>query len=291
VRILILGGDGMLGHQLFKHLGANHDVRVTLRRDLDAYRELDLFKPDNAYAGIEAGDTEALLEATGDFRPEAVINGIGIVKQRDQAKASMPSLEINALLPHRLALLCKAIGARLIHMSTDCVFSGRTGNYREQDPSDADDLYGKAKFLGELHDAHCVTLRTSIIGLELNRKTGLVEWFLAQKGSIKGYRRAIYTGFTTVEMARVIERVLLEHKELHGVWHVASVPINKYDLLSLLSDKLKRADIEIDPDDNFVCNLSLDGTRFTQATGYAAPSWDAMLVELAQQIRQRGKTR
>ena len=151
--------------------------------------------------------------------------------------------------------------------------------------------YGKTKFLGELHDEHCVTLRTSIIGLELSRKTGLVEWFLAQKGSIKGYRRAIYTGFTTVEMARVIERVLLEHKELHGVWHVASVPINKYELLSLLSDKLKRADIEIDPDDSFVCDRSLDGSRFTEATGYAAPSWDAMLVELAQQIRQRGKTR
>ncbi len=123
----------------------------------------------------------------------------------------MPSLEINALLPHRLALLCKAIGARLIHMSTDCVFSGRTGNYREQDPPDAEDLYGKTKFLGELHDAHCVTLRTSIIGLELSRKTGLVEWFLAQKGSIKGFRRAIYSGFTTAEMARGIERVLLEH--------------------------------------------------------------------------------
>ena len=281
----------MLGHQLFKHLGADHDVRVTLRRDLDAYRELDLFKPDNAYAGNEAGDTEALLEATGDFHPEAVINAIGIVKQRDQAKVYLPSLEINALLPHRLALLCKVIGARLIHMSTDCVFSGRTGNYREQDPPDAEDLYGKTKFLGELHDEHCVTLRTSIIGLELSRKTGLIEWFLAQKGSIKGYRRAIYTGFTTAEMARMIERVLLEHKELHGVWHVASVPINKYELLSLLSDKLKRADIEIDPDDNFVCNRSLDGTRFTQATGYAAPSWDAMLVGLAQQIRQRGKTR
>ncbi len=291
MRILILGGDGMLGHQLFKHLGADHDVRVTLRRDLGAYRELDLFKPDNAYAGIEAGDTEALLEATGDFHPEAVINGIGIVKQRDQAKASMPSLEINALLPHRLALLCKAIGARLIHMSTDCVFSGRTGNYREQDPPDAEDLYGKTKFLGELHDANCVTMRTSIIGLELSRKTGLVEWFLAQKGSIKGFRRAIYSGFTTAEMARVIERVLLEHKELHGVWHVASTPISKYELLCMLAEKIERTDVNIEPDDSFVCDRSLDGTRFTQATGYAAPSWDAMLAELAQQIRQREKTR
>jgi dTDP-4-dehydrorhamnose reductase len=291
MRILILGGDGMLGHQLFKHLGVNHDVRVTLRRELDAYRELDLFKPDNAYAEIDAQDIDSLMEAAGDFRPQAIINAIGLVKQRDQAKAHMASLEINALLPHRLALLCKAIGARLVHMSTDCVFSGRKGAYIETDPSDADDLYGRTKFLGELHDEHCVTLRTSIIGLELSRRTGLVEWFLAQKGSIKGYRRAIYTGFTTVEIARVIERVLLEHKELHGVWHVASVPINKYELLSLLSDKLKRADIEIDPDDNFVCGRSLDGTRFTQATSYAAPSWDAMLVELAQQIRQRGKTR
>ncbi len=280
----------MLGHQLFKHLGADHDVRVTLRRELDAYRDVGLFQLDNAYAGIEAGDTEALLEATGDFHPEAVINGIGIVKQRDQAKASMPSLEINALLPHRLALLCKAIGARLIHMSTDCVFSGRTGNYREQNPSDAEDLYGKTKLLGELHDAHCVTLRTSIIGLELRRKAGLIEWFLSQQAGIRGFRRAIYTGFTTAEMARVVERVLLEHTGLHGVWHVASTPISKYELLGMLAEKIECTDVDIEPDDSFVCDRSLDGSRFTEATGYAAPSWDTMLDELAQQILQRGTT-
>ncbi len=291
MRILILGGDGMLGHQLLQELDSQHDVRVTLRRALACYEGFGLFNAGNNYAETDARNIDRLIDIIADFHPGAIINGIGIVKQRGEAREYIPSLEINALFPHKLAAVCNAAGARLIHISTDCVFSGRKGAYTEADLADAEDLYGRTKFLGELHDAHCVTLRTSIIGLELSRKTGLVEWFLAQKGSIKGYRRAIYTGFTTVEMARVIERVLLEHKELHGVWHVASVPINKYNLLSLLSDKLKRADIEIDPDDNFVCNRSLDGTRFTQATGYAAPSWDAMLVELAQQIRQRGKTR
>ncbi|MDH3688337.1 MAG: SDR family oxidoreductase [Gammaproteobacteria bacterium] len=290
MRVLILGGDGMLGHQLFKHLGVNHDVRVALRRELDAYRGLGLFKPDNSYAGIDAQDIDALIGAAADFCPQAIINAIGIVKQRDQAKAYMPSLEINALLPHRLALLCKAIRARLVHMSTDCVFSGRKGAYTEADPSDAEDLYGKSKFLGELHDEHCVTLRTSIIGLELNRKTGLIEWFLSQKGNIKGFRRAVYTGFTTAEMARVIERVLIKHTELHGVWHVASTPISKYELLCLLADKLKRTDVEIEPDDNFVCDRGLAGARFARATGYDAPNWDTMLGELAQQVLQRGTT-
>ncbi|MDQ3911555.1 MAG: SDR family oxidoreductase, partial [Actinomycetota bacterium] len=222
MRILILGGDGMLGHRLLMHLQDRHETKVTLRRELAAYERYGLFTLENSYWGVEAKDTERLLEVMGDFRPEAVVNAVGIVKQRGAAKEAIPSLEINALLPHRLALLCRAAGARLIHLSTDCVFSGRKGNYTEDDIPDAEDLYGRTKLLGEVTDAGCITLRTSIIGLELSRRTGLIEWFLAQRGEIRGFTKAIYTGLTTAEMSRVIERVLVEHPHLSGVWQVAS---------------------------------------------------------------------
>lgn len=291
MRILILGGNGMLGHQLFEDFDERHDVRVTLRQPLEAYKDVDLFTAENAYPGVDAGTGDQLREVIRDFRPEAVINCVGIVKQRKEAKEYIPSLEINALLPHRLAILVKDIGARLVHISTDCVFSGRKGNYAEDDASDAEDLYGRSKFLGEVHERHAITLRTSIIGLESDHKRSLIEWFLAQRGKIKGYRRAVYSGLTTEEMARVVERVLVDHPELYGLWHVASAPIRKYELLRTLADKLGRTDLEIEPDDSVVCDRSLNATRFSETTEYTAPSWDAMLNELTQQIRSREGTR
>lgn len=178
MRILVLGGDGMLGHQLLKYLGPRHDVRVTLRQDIEAYASYKLFDNTNAYAGIDVRSLERITEVLADFQPQALINAVGIVKQRTSAKESIPSLEINALLPHRLSILCRVVGARLIHLSTDCIFSGKKGNYLETDASDAEDLYGKTKFLGEVHDDHCLTLRTSIIGRELARHKSLLEWFL-----------------------------------------------------------------------------------------------------------------
>ncbi len=288
MRVLILGGDGMLGHRLFEHLRENHEVRVTLRRELAAYERYGLFGPKNSYAGAEARDASRLLEVVADFRPEAVVNAIGIVKQRPAAEEVIPSLEINALLPHRLAVLCRAVGARLVHMSTDCVFSGRRGNYTEKDVSDAEDLYGKTKFLGEVHDPGCVTLRTSIIGLELSRKSGLIEWFLAQRGEIRGFTRAVYTGLTTAEMSRIIERVLVEHPNLSGVWQVASEPINKHDLLVKFSKVLGRQDVSVKPDDSVQIDRSLSGVAFEKATDYHSPGWDEMLTELGVEVRRRG---
>jgi dTDP-4-dehydrorhamnose reductase len=288
LRVLILGGDGMLGHRLFEHLRENHEVRVTLRRELVAYEHYGLFGPKYTYAGVEAGDVNRLLEVVADFRPGAVVNAIGIVKQCPAAEEVIPSLEINALLPHRLALLCRAAGTRLVHMSTDCVFSGRRGNYTEKDPSDAEDLYGRTKFLGEVQDPGCVTLRTSIIGLELSRKSGLIEWFLEQRGEIRGFTRAIYTGLTTAEMSRVIERVLVEYPNLSGVWQVASEPISKHDLLVKFSEVLGRQDVRVKPDDSVRVDRSLSGVAFEEATGYHAPGWDEMLTELGVEVRRRG---
>ena len=287
MRVLILGGDGMLGHRLFLHLRDRHEVRVTLRRPLEDYEEYDLFDHDNSYPEVDTRDEDRLLEVMSDFRPEAVVNAVGIVKQRESAKAAIPSLEINALLPHRLAVMCRAVGARLLHMSTDCVFSGRRGGYTEEDVSDAEDLYGRTKFLGEVAEPGCITLRTSIIGLELSRKGGLIEWFLAQEGEIRGFTRAIYTGLTTAEMSRVIERVLVEHPDLSGVWQVAAEPINKYDLLVRLAEVLGREDIHIVPDESVKIDRSLSGLAFERATGYHAPGWNEMLQELGDEVRRR----
>lgn len=287
MRILVLGGDGMLGHRLLASLRDRHEVRVTLRQDLPAYREFGLFDAANAYTGIDARALGRLAEVVADARPDAVVNAIGIVKQREDANAAIPSIEINALLPHRLAALCHAAGARLVHISTDCVFSGRKGGYTEDDAPDAVDLYGRTKLLGEVAEANTITLRTSMIGTQIVRKSGLVEWFLAQRGRIRGYRRAIFSGFTTAELARIIELVLTRLPAASGVYHVSSDAISKHDLLGLINERLGLG-IDIAPDDEFVCDRSLDSTRFRRLSGYRPPDWPAMVDELAQEI-SRGR--
>ena len=278
----------MLGHRLLTTLRDDHDVVATLRQPLAMYRQWPLFSDQNAIGSVDARDWPRLGQLIRDLRPGGVINCIGVIKQRKHAVSqSALTIEINALLPHRLHEVCAEVGARLIHFSTDCVFSGRTGGYRETDQPDAVDLYGRSKLLGEVHEAPGLTVRSSIVGLELSRGTGLIEWFLAQRGTIRGFRRAIYTGVTTAEMARFVARVLAAHHDLHDVWHLASAPISKYDLLVALARRLGRTDVEILPDDDFVCDRSLDGSRLRQVIGYEAPSWDAMLTELADEVASR----
>jgi dTDP-4-dehydrorhamnose reductase len=287
MRILILGGDGMLGHQLLRHFSGRHDVRVTLRQGREAYEVHRLFDPATTFYGVDATRTDALLQILAEFRPEAVVNAVGIVKQRPEAKSVIPSLEINSLLPHRLALLCRTVGARLIHFSTDCVFSGRRGHYRETDQPDAEDLYGRTKLLGEVTEPHCLTLRTSMIGPELSRKTGLLEWFLAQRGqTVKGFTRAIFSGFPTPELARIVELVLLDAPAIRGLYHVAAQPISKHDLLTLVRERL-RLPIVIERDETFECDRSLDASRFCRDTGYSPPAWEAMIDNLARHMPER----
>ena len=283
MKILILGGDGMLGHQLVKSLSPRHDVRATLRGALDRYKEFDLFTPQNAYPEVDVRSLDRLIEVLAHWKPETVVNAVGIVKQRQAAKELLPSIEINALFPHKLAELCKASGIRMIHMSTDCVFSGKKGQYKEEDLSDAEDVYGKTKFLGEVTDFQCVTLRTSIIGTELSRKQGLLEWFFAQKGTVLGFRKAIFSGFTTLELSRVIEKILIDDKKKSGLYHVSSDPISKSDLLALIKEKMN-LEVEISPSDEPRCDRSLDSTRFRKDFGYAPPSWLEMVEELSKKI-------
>lgn len=277
----------MLGHQLFRHFKERHDVRVTLRLGREAYDVHRVFDPGTAFCGIDARQTDVLWQVIADFRPEAVVNAVGIVKQRSEAKEVIPSLEINSLLPHRLALLCRTAGARLVHLSTDCVFSGRRGNYRESDQPDAEDLYGRTKLLGEVSEPHCITLRTSMIGPELSRKTGLLEWFLVQRGqTVKGFTKAIFSGFPTSELARIVEQVLVDAPTVYGVYHVAAAPISKYDLLSLIRDRL-RLPVTIERDSTFECDRSLDASRFHRDTGYAPPAWEAMIDDMVRHMTER----
>jgi dTDP-4-dehydrorhamnose reductase len=287
MRILILGGDGMLGHQLLRHFSGRHDVRVTLRLGPEVYNRYGCFDREKAFFGVDARREDSISHVLEQFRPDAVVNAIGIVKQRLEAKEVIPSLEINSLLPHRLALLCRTIGARLIHFSTDCVFSGRRGNYRETDQPDAEDLYGRTKLLGEVAESHCLTLRTSMIGPELSRKTGLLEWFLSQRGkTVKGFTKAIFSGFPTSELAHIVELVLMKVPAIHGLYHVAAEPISKYDLLSLVRDRFGLP-ITIERDTAFECDRSLDASRFHRDTGYKPPAWDAMIDDMVSHMRER----
>jgi dTDP-4-dehydrorhamnose reductase len=278
MRVLVLGGDGMLGHQLTRTLQQRHAVAVTIRGQAQNYRVLSGLADVECFAGIDARSPDALQRAIARFGPDAIVNCIGIVKQQELADMT-EAIEINALLPHRLAQLCRASGARLVHISTDCVFSGRKGMYVESDFADAEDWYGRTKLLGEVTDAPCLTLRTSMIGRELRHKRGLMEWFLAQKGTVRGYRRAVFSGLTTAALSRAVETILTDYPNLNGLYHISSEPIDKYTLLQLLRDRFHR-DIEIKADDRVVIDRSLDSTRLRREIRYAAPSWPEMVSEL-----------
>jgi dTDP-4-dehydrorhamnose reductase len=280
MKILIVGGAGMLGHELVRHFARKAEVFVTYRSAQTARVASGRDPVARAYEGIDAGDFGALAKVFDEAKPHAVLNCVGIIKQLEEAKNAISSIRINSLLPHLLLEQCSRHDARLVHFSTDCVFSGRTGSYTEADVPDATDLYGRSKLLGEVQEAPGITIRSSIIGRELNSRRALLDWFLSQSGkTVRGFRRAIYSGFTTIEMARIVERVLPDRK-LNGLWQVASVPISKYDLLCLVRDRFGLP-IAIEPDEVFSCDRSLKAERFNQATGYVPPSWPAMIDELA----------
>ena len=283
MRLLILGGSGMLGHQLWRSLHAQHDIWVTLRRPAADFAPYHLFDEAKSIQVDDITDDATLGQALAQAKPDAVINCVGLIKQRDEASDEALAVRVNAEFPHRLAKRCGETGARLIHFSTDCVFAGTRGNYTEDDPADATDLYGQSKHRGEVTGPQCVSLRTSVIGHELGTNLGLLDWFISQRSqTINGFKKAIYSGFTTLEMARIVERILTQHAALSGLWHVASEPISKFDLLQLCREKLGWEGI-IEPNDEFVCDRSLNGDRFNEATGYKPPGWQAMISELAQQ--------
>lgn len=280
MRILVLGGDGMLGHHLFRVLGEEHEVCVTLRLPLENYCAFELFDASSAIGGIDVRSMSGPAAACACFRPDVVVNAVGLIKQRHDAPDVIANIEINALFPHRLAELCRTIGARLVHVSTDCVFAGTKGGYTEEDLADAPDLYGRTKHLGEIAGyPGCLTLRTSIVGRELSRKRSLVEWFLAQTGSVRGYTRAVFSGLPAATLAKIIGTIIERHRDAEGLYHVGAAPIDKFTFLQLLRAELKK-NIEIVPDDEFAVDRSLDSTRFRSQFGYTPPEWPQLIKEI-----------
>lgn len=283
-RILVLGGGGLLGHKLFQVLSQRStDVWCTLRGAPDGGPLLNLpaFRGDRVVTGVDALQADRLHDLLRDLRPGVVINCIGAVKQRPEAQDPITSIGLNALLPHRLARLIGEWGGRVIHFSTDCVFSGSRGCYTELDEPDATDLYGRTKHLGEGIAGNALVLRTSFIGREVQHHQSLLEWFLSHAhGMVKGFRRVWWSGVTSNHLAEVVVDVIEKYPRLQGLYQVSGHRISKYDLLLKLRDGLG-VDIDIGPDDEVVCDRSLDGSRFVQATGYRCPSWEALIDQLA----------
>jgi dTDP-4-dehydrorhamnose reductase len=274
----------MLGHKLVQRL-AGRDLSVfgTMRSsclpDTSAARvalsaahkilhEVDV---------LQDGPLQAAIETTD---PDVVVNAVGVIKQIDVAKDPVTSISTNALLPHRTAAFCRKRGTRLIQFSTDCVFAGRCGPYAENAPTDAEDLYGRSKLLGEVSGPGCLTIRSSIVGRELRGRSSLVEWFLSQRGGrVAGFTGALYTGLTTNVMSGLVGKLIMDHPEVEGVWHVASEPISKYELLQFVNSRYKLG-ITLEREDKFLCDRRLNGTAFRERTGFIAPSWDAMIAEM-----------
>ena len=281
MKVLVLGGNGMLGHKLCQILSNQMEVWTTVHGDTVHH---EFLPKERLIKEVPVQDLARLQEVFDMVAPEVVVNAVGIVKQRDEAKQAVLSILINSLFPHQLADICQARNIRVIQVSTDCVFSGLRGNYSELDVPDPVDLYGRSKLLGELNRPACLTLRTSIIGWQLNTFTSLISWFASQRGNvIKGYRKAIYSGLTTSVLAQLISDLILTRHELQGIYQGVSEPITKFDLISRIGKELGWDDISILPDDQFYCDRTLVGTRFASATGWRAPAWDNMISALAQE--------
>lgn len=276
-RVLVLGSTGMLGNAVLRLFAQTPGYQVFGSvRSFAARRLLPNDLQSSVITGVDVENIDSLTRLFASVQPNVVINCVGLVKQLAEANDPLTAISINALLPHRLARLCEVSRARLVHMSTDCVFSGEKGMYTEADVSDAKDLYGRSKYLGEVCYPHAITLRTSIIGHELDGARSLVGWFLAQTGSIKGFKRAIFSGLPTVEIARVIRDHVIPHPELHGLYHLSADPINKFDLLTLVAQTYGKV-VDISADDLLVIDRSLDSARFRQSTGFVPKPWPELI--------------
>jgi dTDP-4-dehydrorhamnose reductase len=290
MKVLIIGGGGMLGHKVWQVMSGRFDTWVTVRSSYNSYARFNLFRRDRMVEGVDVANIERVTEAFALSNPDVVINCVGIIKQLPAVDDPIISLAVNSIFPHRLARLCKAAHAALIHISTDCVFSGRRGNYKESDTPDAEDSYGRTKLLGELGESEGLTLRTSLIGREIMSKNGLVEWFLSQEGRVRGYTKAIFSGVTTETLAKILADIIVDHRDLTGLYHLASSPINKYEVLCLLRDMFHHQ-VAIEPFQGIEIDHSLDGGLLRHRTGIKPPAWNGMVQELANDLTPYAKWR
>lgn len=274
MKILVLGANGLIGSTMMQVLATQTDwqVRGTVRSH---HNPLPHTSTDRVLTSVEFGNPDTLPRLLLGTAPDVVVNCVGLTKHLPGGNDPIPALTLNALLPHRLAELCRLSGARLIHISSDCVFAGTTGNYLETSAPDATDIYGKSKHLGEVIGDGTITLRTSTIGHELDTRYGLLEWFLAQT-ECKGFKKAIFSGLPTVVLAQVVRDLVIPAPQLSGLYHVGASPIDKFSLLKLIA-KTYAKDVVIHPDNDFTIDRSLNVEKFHQATGYQAPEWPELI--------------
>lgn len=280
MKVLILGGGGMLGHKVWQVFRQQFETCVTFREDQLSGCRAKYFDLSQVRRKVDASNFETVVRAFADVKPEVVVNCIGIVKQLPVAKDPIITLTLNSLFPHLLAQLCAATGAWLIQISTDCIFSGKRGGYTETDTPDPVDLYGRTKLLGEIETEGCLTLRTSMFGRELETNNALLEWFLSTQGQkIQGYTRAIFSGFTTLALSSILADLIKNHYRLSGLYHLSADPISKYELLVQLRQSFG-LDVEIEPFGEFFCDRSLDSSLLRTKIGLTPPSWEKMIEEL-----------
>jgi dTDP-4-dehydrorhamnose reductase len=281
--LVIVGAGGMLGHRLVQEFcrHSDYDVHATLRTMIPAsfanaratyHTEVDL-----------AFDTSKIRNLLQEIRPEIVINAAGVIKHRAAGADPDLSMSINGALPHTLGITATEIGARLIHISTDCVYSGQRedGGYSEAEAPDAVDVYGRSKAVGEVDWGGHLTVRTSIIGFELANHLGLLGWLFGNTSgvTVQGYERAIYSGLPTSTLARTIRHVIAELPQMRGLYHVASRPINKYELVKRLNDAFALG-LKVVPASRVVCNRALNDSRFRSESGLLRPTWDQLIDDL-----------
>lgn len=279
-KVLIFGASGMLGSTLYRSFSS--DQRYITYGTIRSDKVLDHTWPSsqsNLLFNVDACMEASVLDVFNAIRPDVVINCVGVIKQNSKVEDQVGTIELNALLPHRLAKYCSMYGSRLIHFSTDCVFSGAIGGYREGDVPDACDLYGRSKLLGEVSYGDALTLRTSIIGHELNSCHSLIDWFLSQAKSVNGYRRAIFSGLPTIEIARILRDIVIQRKNLAGLYHLSGHPIDKFQLLTLVSLVYNKK-IKIHSDESLRIDRSLNSDRFRSIAGYQPRSWEQLVRDM-----------
>lgn len=285
MKVLVLGGSGLLGHKLVHVFKSRFETSATFHGSFDKYRCIDVFDGVKVVENVDAENFESVERALAEIRPDTIVNAIGVTKHVPDVGNTLKTIKINALLPHQLAKIAAEQNARLICISTDCVFRGDKGNYVETDGADATDLYGKSKSLGEVVDGNCLTIRTSIIGRELFTRNSLVEWFLSNRsGRVKGFTNAIFTGFPTVILAEILAHLIADWPYMRGLYHVSSDKINKFTLLELINNELN-VGAELEADNEFVIDRSLDSTRFRSETGFMPQSWPEMIKRMADDAR------
>jgi len=279
--ILVLGITGMLGSTLFKILVKEKKWQVLgTTRNKAALKYFSPALSKNIITGVEGNDFDGLAELLTAKKPDVVINCIGVVKQKLAASQVLETVPLNALLPHHLAQITKKIKSRLILISTDCVFSGQKGNYKESDAPDCTDLYGQSKLLGEVTNLkHVLTIRTSIIGHELNSQQSLLDWFLNQKKVVPGFTQAIFSGLPTDEFSKIIRDLIIPNKELHGLYHISAKPISKYHLLNLIA-KIYDKKIKVIEEPLPVIDRSLNCEKFIQKTHYRIKDWKTLIAAM-----------